>query len=148
MKKILTLAILVIAGLTSKAQIEQVTYRGAFAPAPAAPWTDTWTEWDPQTHVYPSTSVAPAGGSLVKIPASGANAVISTNTTWTKNNTYIIAGLVYVKAGVTLTIEAGTTIFGSNAYPNSALVVTKGNQIKSIKFSLNIPSFSIVRNVH
>jgi len=132
MKKILTLAILVIAGLTSKAQIEQVTYRGAFAPAPAAPWTDTWTEWDPQTHVYPSTSVAPAGGSLVKIPASGSNAVISTNTTWTKNNTYIIAGLVYVKAGVTLTIEAGTTIFGSNAYPNSALVVTKGAKVIAI----------------
>jgi Secretion system C-terminal sorting domain/PKD-like domain len=132
MKKILTLAILVIAGLTSKAQIEKVTYRGAFAPAPAAPWTDTWTEWDPQNHVYPSTSAAPTGGSLVKIPASGANAVISTNTTWTKNNTYIIAGLVYVKAGVTLTIEAGTTIFGSNAYPNSALVVTKGAKLIAI----------------
>ena len=62
MKKIFTLAILVIAGLTSKAQIEKVTYRGAFAPAPAAAWTDTWTEWDPQNHVYPSTSAAPSGG--------------------------------------------------------------------------------------
>ena len=132
MKKIFTLAILVIAGLTSKAQIEKVTYRGAFAPAPAAAWTDTWTEWDPQNHVYPSTSAAPSGGLLVKVPATGSGAIISTNTTWTKNNTYIIAGLVYVKAGVTLTIEAGTTIFGSNAYPNSALVITKGAKLNAI----------------
>ena len=45
------------------------TYRGAFAPAPAAMWTDNWTNWDPQNAVYPSPTVT--------ITSS-----ISVNTTW------------------------------------------------------------------
>jgi len=84
MKKLFTLVILALFGLNSIAQIEKVKYRGAFAPAPATPWTNTWTEWDPQNKVYPSTTANPTGGTLVKIPASGSGAVITTNTTWTK----------------------------------------------------------------
>ena len=129
MKKIITLVILVLSVLTSIAQIEKVAYRGAFAPAPAAAWTDTWTEWDPQNKVYPSTTANPTGGTLVKVPASGSGTVITTNTTWSNKNTYIIAGLVYVKSGVTLTIEPGTTIFGSNQFANSSLIITKGAKL-------------------
>ena len=33
------------------------TYRGAFAPSPTAMWTDTWTNWDPQNTVYPTSNV-------------------------------------------------------------------------------------------
>ncbi|MBL7943365.1 MAG: PKD domain-containing protein [Flavobacteriales bacterium] len=37
---------------------------------------------------------------------------ITTNTTWTNNNIYILDGWVYVKAGATLTIEPGTLVKG------------------------------------
>ncbi len=130
MKKIFSTILLVsIWGLSSNAQIKKVPYRGAFAPAPTPAWTDAWTNFDPQYTIYPSTSAAPAGGSLIKVPSSGSGTVISTNTTWTKNNTYIINGLVYIKTGVTLTIEPGTVIFGGNAYANSSLIVTKGAKL-------------------
>ncbi|HNA56639.1 MAG TPA: hypothetical protein PLJ43_00905, partial [Chitinophagales bacterium] len=33
---------------------------------------------------------------------------ITTNTTWTKNNIYLLNGFVYVEDGATLTIEPGT----------------------------------------
>ena len=130
MKKIIYLALCMLALNTiANAQIKKVPYRGAFAPAPTPAWTDTWTNFDPQNKVYPSTSAAPSGGLLIKYPKTSADTVISTNTTWTKNNTYIIAGLVFVKTGVTLTIEPGTVIFGSNQYPNSTLVITKGAKL-------------------
>lgn len=37
---------------------------------------------------------------------------ITTNTTWTKNNTYLLKGMVIVRNGATLTIEPGTQIKG------------------------------------
>ncbi len=37
---------------------------------------------------------------------------ITTNTTWTSNNVYLIKGFVYVRAGATLTIQPGTIIKG------------------------------------
>ena len=51
---------------------------------------------------------------------------ITTNTTWTKNNIYMLTGgFVYVTSNATLTIEAGTLIKG-NA---STLVITRGAKI-------------------
>ncbi len=51
---------------------------------------------------------------------------ITTNTTWTKNNIYLLTGgFVYVTGNSTLTIEAGTLIKGSGA----ALVITRGSKI-------------------
>ncbi|GAB4278940.1 MAG: hypothetical protein Kow0068_02750 [Marinilabiliales bacterium] len=52
-------------------------------------------------------------------------------TTWTKDNVYILDGLVFVNDGQTLTIEAGTVIkgkpgTGENA---SALIVARGGKI-------------------
>ncbi|MFM7585987.1 MAG: hypothetical protein ACKO6M_03090, partial [Bacteroidota bacterium] len=35
---------------------------------------------------------------------------ITTNTTWTRNNVYILNGYRYVKDGATLSIEPGTVI--------------------------------------
>lgn len=37
---------------------------------------------------------------------------ITANETWTSNNIYLLSGWVYVKAGVTLTIQPGTVIKG------------------------------------
>ncbi|MDQ3141368.1 MAG: T9SS type A sorting domain-containing protein [Bacteroidota bacterium] len=53
---------------------------------------------------------------------------ITTNTTWTKNNTYLLQGFVYVEDGATLTIEPGTTIKGDKA-SKGALIVTRSGKI-------------------
>ena len=95
---------------------EPTTYRGAFAPAPAAQWTDVWTNWDPQNAVYGAPTVTVTG-------------VITANTTWTKNNVYLLVGKVYVDSLVTLTIEAGTVIRGDAATVISSLIVQRGAQI-------------------
>ena len=53
---------------------------------------------------------------------------ISTNTTWTSDNVYELAGKVVVEAGVTLTIEPGTIIKGRQGTGTlaSALIVAQG----------------------
>jgi len=52
---------------------------------------------------------------------------ITTNTTWTSNNIYLLSGpsFIYVTNNATLTIEAGTLIKGNP----SALVITRGAKI-------------------
>ena len=92
------------------------TYRGAFAPAPAAQWTDTWTNWDPQNTVY--------GASTVTVTQS-----ITTNTTWTSGNVYLLQGQIYVKNGATLTIQPGTIIQGDKATAGSGLFVCQGSKL-------------------
>jgi len=52
---------------------------------------------------------------------------ITANTTWTSGNKYKINGLVKVKSGATLTIEAGTIIYGEAG--SNYIVVTKGSDI-------------------
>ena len=52
-------------------------------------------------------------------------------TTWTKNNVYVLNGMVFVNSGQTLTIEAGTIIKGADGSvaDASALVVARGGKI-------------------
>ena len=121
MKKIYQLILLVLASNLAMAQtafFTPTTYRGAFAPAPAAPWTDNWTEWDPQNKVYPT-------------PTVDVNADITTNTTWLASNVYHLKGVIYVKNGATLTIQPGTVILGDKATPNSSLIITMGSKINA-----------------
>lgn len=92
------------------------SYRGAFAPAPTAMWTDNWTNWDPQNTNY--------GSSNVNVTAN-----ITNNTTWTANNIYLLQGQIYVKNGATLTIEPGTVIMGDKNTPGSGLFITQGSQL-------------------
>ncbi len=59
---------------------------------------------------------------------------ITTNTTWTKNNVYELAGRITVVDGVTLTIEAGTIIkgqagTGANA---TALLIARGAKLNAV----------------
>lgn len=105
---------LMLVTFTGFAQFTTTTYRGAFAPAPAAMWTNDWTEFDPQTKVYPTPNVI-------------VTANITANTTWTAGNTYSLGGQIYVKNNATLTIEAGVVI-ASNA-AGSGLFVTKGAKL-------------------
>ncbi|MBL0052771.1 MAG: T9SS type A sorting domain-containing protein [Bacteroidetes bacterium] len=58
----------------------------------------------------------------------GVSANITTNTTWTSNNTYLLQGKIFVKGGAVLTIQPGTIIVGENATQGS-LIITRGSQI-------------------
>ena len=99
-KKILTLAfLLAMTSMVAMSQVVPTTYRGAFAPAPTPMWTDNWTNWDPQNTSYGAPTVNVTG-------------IITANTTWTKNNVYLLQGTVFVDSLVTLTIEAGTVVRG------------------------------------
>src|SRR5687767_1135358 len=59
------------------------------------------------------------------------NANISANTSWTKDNTYLLDGRVFVTGNATLTIEAGTVIKGRvrAAQDAAALVIARGAKI-------------------
>jgi hypothetical protein len=116
-KKILTLAfLLAITSMVAMSQVVPTTYRGAFEPAPAAMWTDNWTNWDPQNTFYGAPTVT-------------VNTNILSNTTWTKNNVYLIQGTIYVDSLVTLTIEPGTVVRGDANTVISALVIQRGAKI-------------------
>ena len=112
MKKIYLFSILLLVTFTGFAQLTTTTYRGAFAPAPEAMWTDTWTEFDPQNKVYPTPTIT-----------------ISTNitTNTTAGNTYALGGQIYVKNNATLTIEPGVVIASNVA--GAGLFITKGAKL-------------------
>jgi hypothetical protein len=115
--KIFTLTfLLVITSMIAMSQVIPTTYRGAFAPAPTPMWTDNWTNWDPQNASYGAPTVTVTG-------------VITSNTTWTKNNVYLLQGTVYVDSLVTLTIEPGTVIRGDANVVISSLVIQRGADI-------------------
>jgi hypothetical protein len=93
------------------------TYIGAFDGT--NDWTAGWSNFNPQTTVYaPTTVTIPAGN-------------ITTNTTWTSNNVYLLNGWVYVKAGAKLTIQAGTVIRGDKVNKGT-LIIEPGGQIEAI----------------
>ncbi|MTI38522.1 hypothetical protein [Fulvivirga lutimaris] len=59
------------------------------------------------------------------------NSNITTNTTWTNNNIYILQSRIIVEPGATLTIEAGTIIKGESGdgANATALIIAKGAKI-------------------
>lgn len=119
MKKNLLFGILLMVASSLFAQsindsfFQHVNYRGAFG---TTDWTASWSNFDPQNTVYPATTVTVNAGN------------ITANTTWTKNNVYLLNGFVYVKAGATLTIEAGTVIRGDKSN-KGALIIEKGAKL-------------------
>jgi hypothetical protein len=64
-----------------------------------------------------------ATGTTVRVSGS-----IASSTTWTPNNTYVLAGAVFVRSGATLTIQAGTRILGEKSSLGT-LVVERGARI-------------------
>lgn len=94
----------------------ETSYRGAFAPAPTAMWTEGWANWDPQNTNYGT-------------PNQTISTNITANTTWTAGNVYLLQGQIYVKNNATLTIEPGTIIMGDKAVQGSGLFITKGAKL-------------------
>lgn len=69
--------------------------------------------------------VAVVSGMNAQVVVSGN---ITTNTTWTKNNVYLLQGFIYVKNNASLTIEAGTVIKGDKT-TKGTLIVTRGSKV-------------------
>lgn len=95
----------------------------------------------------PTTPTTPGSGQLVTVGGSGKTS-ITTNTTWSASNKYLLKGFVYVKSGATLTIEAGTIIKGDKD-TKGALIIEPGAKIiaigtaeKPIVFTSNQPKGS------
>ena len=137
MKKFYLIALFALICNFAMAQIEQTAYRGAFAPAPTAMWTDNWTSWDPQSEAYADkapalTDVSPANSNVVTVATD-----ITVNTTWKASKTYKLQGLIYVRNNATLTIEAGTVIKGITTTAGTALIITKGSKISAIGTATN-----------
>lgn len=107
--------LLMLVTFTGFAQFITTTYRGAFAPAPEAMWTDSWTEFNPQNKTYPAKP-------LVMVSAD-----ITVNTTWTAGNNYALGGQIYVTNNATLTIEPGVIIASNIA--GAGLFITKGAKL-------------------
>lgn len=125
MKKVYKSVLFVMMANAAMAQSQYFTptkYRGAFAPAPTAQWTDVWTNWDPQ-----NTDYNPTNKEVVTISGN-----ITTNTTWSSSKVYRLVGTVYVKNNATLKIGAGTVITGviaDGSTPSASLVITRGAKI-------------------
>jgi len=76
-----------------------------------------------------AATVTPVAAATIQI--SDTDIGPGTNIVWTANNTYVLNGFVFIDAGASLTIEAGTVIkgrpgVGENA---SALIVAQGGRI-------------------
>ncbi len=117
MKKNYFVAILALVFNFASAQVEPTTYRGAFAPAPTAQWTDGWANFDPNNAAY---------GTVTNVISAN----ITTNTTWTADKVYELNGTIFVTNNATLTIQPGTVIRSNVA--SSALFVTRGAKLNAI----------------
>ncbi len=74
---------------------------------------------------------APAGLFAADVVVTSA---ITTNTTWTRSNVYILDTKIFVEAGTLLTIEPGTVIKGrakANPSDATALVIARGARINA-----------------
>ncbi len=119
MKKILFSAASLLFIGTAVAQtfsFEKTCYRGAFAPAPTPMWTDAWTEWSPNSKVYPAATATVSSD-------------ITSNTTWSAGQTYLLTAPIYVTNNSILTIQPGCVILGDKSGTGAALIVTKGSQL-------------------
>lgn len=71
-------------------------------------------------------TTTPTTGTSVTVDAA-----ITTNTTWTAANKYLLKGYVYVRSGATLTIEPGTIIKGDKD-TKGALIIEPGAKIMAV----------------
>ena len=117
MKKNYFIAILALVCQFAIAQVQQTSFRGAFAPAPTAMWTNSWTNFDPNNATY--------GAVTTTISTD-----ITSSVTWTKDKVYELNGLITVRNNAILTIQAGTVIRSNVA--SSALVIARGSKLNAI----------------
>jgi hypothetical protein len=87
-----------------------------------------------------STSATDYPSSVTSLPVTTVSADITTNTTWDAGHVWEISGVVTVKNGATLTINAGTFIKSTVNTPNvqnGVLVISKGAKINAVGTATN-----------
>ncbi len=101
---------------------DQVSYIGAFSSEDN--WMDGWTFLSRKGYL---PSAAPTSVADVTVTEN-----ITTDTVWTRGNAYLLGEPIFVTDGATLTIEAGTTVYGFEdiaAGTFGSLVITRGSKI-------------------
>ncbi|MFA9213741.1 MAG: PKD domain-containing protein, partial [Candidatus Methylacidiphilales bacterium] len=107
---------------------EYTNYRGALSADTTKDWTKGWANWEPTAANYGTPTVTINAGD------------ITSNTTWTKNNVYLLNdGYVYVTNNATLTIEPGTVIRGTGKgtliISRGAKLISRGTKLEPIVFT-------------
>ncbi|MDX1939854.1 MAG: T9SS C-terminal target domain-containing protein, partial [Saprospiraceae bacterium] len=105
---------------------DDVNFKGAFGSNPDDLWIAGWSTLARNGHL----SNLNAPGTTVNI--TDTSLVGGRSYTWTKNNTYVLDGLVFLEEGGTLCIEPGTVVkFTPRASADnpSALIITRGAKI-------------------
>ncbi len=100
---------------------EPVNHKGAFNTHDN--WLEGWTRLSELGYFKKPVE----GGQEVTVEGD-----ITTDTVWTSDKTYLLGGPVWVREGATLTIEAGTKIYGfeaDGAVTPGALIITRGSKI-------------------
>lgn len=126
MKKIYTLATAAFLSVAAIAQTPfwtSTSYKGAFPVTDGLTgttsnnWLAGWTNWDPENAVYPAATATITGN-------------ITSNTTWTSGNTYLLVGNVSVTNNAILTIQPGTIIRGDKN-SKGCLIISAGAKINA-----------------
>ncbi len=127
MKKIYKIAALALLSMPAFAQSPfawtATSYKGAFpvtdgmSGVSSNNWTAGWTNWDPENAVYPA-------------PTTTISSNITSSTTWSSGNTYLLVGSISVTPGNTLTIQPGTVIRGDKN-SKACLIITAGAKINA-----------------
>lgn len=114
---------------TGSAFFDNVNYKGAVSPT-GTEWYDGWSAY--ASVVKGDNTPAFTTGNLVTITDADIQAAGNT-INWTKNNTYVLDGFVFISEGQTLNIEAGTIIQGEpgEGTEASALVIARGGKIEA-----------------
>lgn len=99
------------------------------------------------TSAAQAQTVCPAAPAVVEINAQS----ITTNTTWTSNNVYLLKGFTFVESGATLTIQPGTIIKGDKdskgtlTIKQGAKIDARGTAALPIVFTSSQPAGSRAR---
>ncbi len=115
---------------TPPAGLQTTNYKGALDPN-GTPWYDGWSAY---SSIVKGNNT-PTINTQNEIVITDADLLAAgNNVTWTKNNTYVLDGFVFVNDGQTLNIEAGTIIQGKpgEGTDASALIVAKGGKIEAV----------------
>lgn len=119
------LALMAICSIESKAQFfEKTDYVGALSADAAKDWTKTWTNFTPNSTVYPATNDSTFAKTTVY--------TITSDMTLDASKVYLLKSTVSVESGATLTIPAGTIIRGEGDAANgffAIIVVAQGGKI-------------------
>lgn len=116
---------------TPPAGLVNTSFKGAIDPS-GTPWYAGWSAYESILGGGNTTAIT-AGATVVVIDAATMDAA-GNDVNWTKDNTYVLDGFVFVNDGQTLNIEEGTVIQGKSGEGSaaSALVVARGGKIEAV----------------